>query len=523
MKEDKDFNVTVSLSKQGYNSKDECKAAVMNDKAEMKRLGLTETMRFKRTTLSLPNLLDRIRHGYSMCGLYSYAVGKKVWINTSTGKSYYTLPTEKDGYMKRCIKRSEFWCGSQVVCIDIDETAYTDIPTYLNKLSYLPTFCYATFSDKPDSRRFRLVYVMSKVLKLNEFKAVSTVLHREVEKDTLERCKDNCGTRQDQYFNGCSLGSECYSSDLVYDLKDIRGYYDVLLDLIAEEEEEQKIAVDPKLIYDLKNLSYGMVLKNYYGKFEYYYRSKVEFDEGQEIKLVSEENGYYELYYRWENDSPKKYVDGEHRRAKMGNYARLRRLIKPDVTSDELLLNLYIDRERFFDNSDDVLTIDYLVGVVKKAMRKDLPTLQAEYEESRKVIKKVMKSDYHQKKVVVNTGLVSRKLERGRMQGLINKGIKEWNYYEIDLYYNPELTVKENLEVLKKNGIEVCEKTLYNYCKDRGIVLKLTDDDLRKLINPSLSVRKNLENIKGLGYKVGINKVQKILRELNDNNNQSQP
>ena len=63
MKEDKDFNVTVSLSKQGYNSKEEAIAAVMNDKAEMKRLGLTETMRFKRTTLSLPNLLDRIRHG----------------------------------------------------------------------------------------------------------------------------------------------------------------------------------------------------------------------------------------------------------------------------------------------------------------------------------------------------------------------------------------------------------------------------------------------------------------------------
>nr|DAT61079.1 MAG TPA: hypothetical protein [Caudoviricetes sp.] len=31
MKEDKDFNVTVSLSKQGYQSKDECRAAVMND------------------------------------------------------------------------------------------------------------------------------------------------------------------------------------------------------------------------------------------------------------------------------------------------------------------------------------------------------------------------------------------------------------------------------------------------------------------------------------------------------------
>ena len=125
-----------------------------------------------------------------------------------------------------------------------------------------------------------------------------------------------------------------------------------------------------------------------------------------------------------------------------------------------------------------------------------------------------MKSEYHQKKVVVNTALVNRKLERGRMQGLINRGVKEWNYYEIDLYYNPELSIQDNLAVLKKNGVEVCEKTLYNYCKDRGIVLKLTDEDLRKLIDPNLSVRKNLENIKGQGYKVSKDRIQKIINQF---------
>ena len=97
------------------------------------------------------------------------------------------------------------------------------------------------------------------------------------------------------------------------------------------------------------------------------------------------------------------------------------------------------------------------------------------------------------------------------------------------MYYNPDLTVKENLDLLKKNGLEVSSRTLYRYCEDRGIVLKLTDEDLRKLINPSLSVRKNLENIKGQGYKIGINKVQKLLKEsslsktMNDKFNQSQP
>lgn len=78
------------------------------------------------------------------------------------------------------------------------------------------------------------------------------------------------------------------------------------------------------------------------------------------------------------------------------------------------------------------------------------------------------------------------------------------------------MTVQENLDSLKKNGVEVSDDTLYRYCKDRGIVYKLTDDDLRKLINPSLSVRKNLENIKGQGYKVSKDRIQKII-------NQSQP
>ena len=88
------------------------------------------------------------------------------------------------------------------------------------------------------------------------------------------------------------------------------------------------------------------------------------------------------------NDKPVKYVDGEHRRAKLNNYARLRRLIKNDTTPEELLYNLYIDRERFFDNSDDTLTIDCLVSIVKKTMKKELDTLQTEYEESREQLEK---------------------------------------------------------------------------------------------------------------------------------------
>ncbi len=148
-------------------------------------------------------------------------------------------------------------------------------------------------------------------------------------------------------------------------------------------------------------------------------------------------------------------------------------------------------------------------------MKKELDILQTEYEESREAVRKAMKDDYHEKKLVINPKYYE-KYERSKMMADIRTGTKEWNYHLIDLYYNPDLTVQDNLDSLKKNGVEVSSRTLYRYCEDRGIVLKLTDEGLRKLINPSLSVRKNLELLKGQGYKIGINKVQKLLKEVKD-------
>ena len=513
MKEDKDFNVTVSLSKQGYSSKEEAISAVMNDRKKMAELGIAESMRFKRTTLSVTDLLSYIRLGYTFCGLYQYKEGRKVFIQTSTGKQYYTMPTEKDGYMKRCVKRSDYWEGSQVVSIDIDETAYQHIPAYLSMLSCQPTFTYTTFSDKPEKRKFRMVYVMDKILARNEHKAVSEALHNQIERETGERITDRCGTRGDQYFNGTTQKGESYISGYVYGLKDIRGYFDELLKIVQDEEEDTKITLDKQLVGDMKLLKYNQVVGKYSKVYEYYYRTPIEFKDGEKYRLVSERHGYYQLYYRWTNDLPKPYIDGEKRRCKLYSYCRIRRLIKPDTTPEELLYNLYIDRERFFDNSDDVLSIECLVSIVKKTMKKELDVLQTEYEESREAVRKAMKDDYHEKKLVVNPKYYG-KYERSKMMADIRTGTKEWNYFLIDEYYNPDMTVQENLEVLKKNGVEVSDDTLYRYCKDRGIVYKLTDEDLRKLINPSLSVRKNLENIKGQGYKVSKDRIQKIINQF---------
>lgn len=91
--------------------------------------------------------------------------------------------------------------------------------------------------------------------------------------------------------------------------------------------------------------------------------------------------------------------------------------------------------------------------------------------------------------------------------------MKTVDYVKIESLYNTRLSIQENLEVLRQNGIEVGRASLYNYCKDKGISDRLGDDELKHLINPMQTVRQNLDILKGKGYRIGIERVCKVLKE----------
>ena len=102
--------------------------------------------------------------------------------------------------------------------------------------------------------------------------------------------------------------------------------------------------------------------------------------------------------------------------------------------------------------------------------------------------------------------------------------MKTVNYALIEKIYDEKLSKKENLEVLRQNGVEVGKTSLYKYCQDKGLGDRLSDDELRHLINPMQTVRQNLDLLKGKGYKIGNKRVCKILKEsslsktMNDKN-----
>lgn len=91
--------------------------------------------------------------------------------------------------------------------------------------------------------------------------------------------------------------------------------------------------------------------------------------------------------------------------------------------------------------------------------------------------------------------------------------MKTVDYVKIESLYNTRLSIQENLEVLRQNGIEVGKTSLYKYCHDKGIGDRLSDEELEHLIDPMQTVRQNLDLLKGQGYKIGNKKVCKVLKE----------
>ena len=523
MEKRKDFKLTTNLSKVGYSSKDDCTAAIMNNRKYLKEKGM-ETMRFKEQVLTIDEFVEKIINGYSFCALYSYEVGKKLYINSNV-RPYYTEPTEKDGYMKRCIKRTDYWKSTQIISVDIDETNHKDIEKYLTLLTYQPTFTYTTFSDRLKNngmRRFRLVYVFDRQLNKEEFKALSTALHKKVSHDTVEAIKDSCGKRLDQYFCGTHTGAEIYKSYHIYTIADIEGYNEALAELMdSKKDSNDAIRYDEEMLKDMKHKGYKKFMQKYHSKYKYFYQSEICWGENDVYKLVGDD--FIKLYFKWNGKEIVKFKDGEGRRRKLGAYAKLRRLIKPNITPSELLFNLYIDREKFFDNTDKQLSITCLKNRVHAAFEVSIEEIATELEERREYMKEQLGKKYKQKKIVFNpdflkTQIAINKLGVGeKVQSIINKAVKDYNYTAIDEFYNAKLSVMNNLKVLQDNGVSVSRRTLYRYCADRGIKVCYSDSEIIAMINANDSVRGNLATLKNNGVKIGSKRIAKLLKQLSFN------
>lgn len=510
MEKRQDFKFVASISKMGYATKQD----VINTlgRENRKKYG-TESLRFREQTVTVDEIVDLISDGYAFCATFVTNNGELMWKKQDDGSKKCICPVLKDGYMSMTVKRDEFFKGSQIVSIDIDDTQYTNVEDYIAQLTYIPTFAYTSYSDSPTKRKFRLCYVLDKPLNsIEEYKEVANTIHYTAEQDTQEPISDKCGEKASQYFNGTNLnaGAELYKYYVVYDRADFPT--------IEQEEVDEDLNAKVKCEFDkdtvkaMETQAYQKFMHRNSLKYQYFYQSEIDWKDGEKWRAV--DSSFVSLCYRWRGTGEiEKYKDGEHRRRHLKTYACLRRLIKPTVTPTELLFNLYVDRERFFDNSDAALNIEVLKSKVNAAFSMEIDEIKQRYSV---VLEK------NRRKIVLNPTFIKdnqhlNKLGVGEnLQAIVRKAVKEVNYAAIDEFYNSELSVSENLKNLQDNGVKIHLATLYRYCADRGIKVCYSDSEIIAMLNANDSVRGNLATLKDNGVKIGIGRVAKLLKQLKE-------
>ena len=524
----KDFKFTLNVSNEGYEKKTDATCCLSSIGAEALN---RKKMCFFEETLTVDEFINRAEKGHSFCALYRFEEGKKYFYSNKEGKKYLSYPyyqrdskTATKGGLKIDFKRDEYFYGSQVIFIDIDYTKYTDIEEYINKLTFKPTCIYMSYSDGLEkngvvSRRFHLVYIFDKILDKDTIKYCSSTLSEALVIDTGEELEDKCGEKISQYMNGCFGNKENYKSYIIYSLDDIKKFLYIsssnnnkeikednkttTINLILQKGEtlnSEESIFDEKLLNEWDKLSIEEFKKlkdweTYRRQYKYIFR--VDNNEWLLGKLQKVDDSYFKLFY-YET----KVHDGSKRRKGLYERMCLRRLINPEITPMELVVNTIIDIIKFYDNSDGVLNSEFIKRNILNCLELTIDEIKEKYKGTIEYLRNTTRP----KKGLI---YVDRKAHS-----------KETTYQLLDDLYNRDLDIKENMKFINEvSGFQVSLRTLYNYLNERGLKndnSKLTDDEVIELLDLSINAYQNYKNLKQKGYKIKKNRVYQLYKSIKD-------
>lgn len=432
MKQINNFCFSINVSAEAYKTKAEAGKCLYDEGA--KELGRPKMAFFERQ-ITLDDFLGYATSGHTFCALFDYDPNQKYWVENSQGKKEQIYPVYRKGKnigaMNIKMKRDQFFRGAQAVFVDVDYTRFSDVKEYIDALTHQPTCVYMSFSDKLEkrekiSRRFRLVYVFDRVLDANEFIWVSSAITRQIEQDTKEPMEDKCGEKRSQYMNGVYGNPEKYQTDIIYSVTDFpmpQIQPDVIQPMLQVAAAPPQVVFTESLVYDMEHLPYETFM-HYYSWMGYVYRTeKTEWI--YDTYQMTDENYLQIWFYR------EKVTDGQHRRTKLFKNTCLRRLIAPEMNPDAALFNLYVDARRFFDDSDGVLNVDTLKNKVKKAFETPIEDIMSSCEDDINYWK-----EHRPQFIIRNNGFDNRRSVK-YIKGQIT-------YAYLDSVYNPCLSVQEN-------------------------------------------------------------------------------
>lgn len=231
---------------------------------------------------------------------------------------------------------------------------------------------------------------------------------------------------------------------------------------------------------------------------KYVYRLEKEWDD-KNYQFVDDD--YFSLFH-----FRSKRFDHQGRRKTLYQRMCMRRLLSPQITKDEMVVNTIIDIIKYFDNSDGVLNSDFIRNNIDTSFSLSLDEINEMYKVS---------IDYLKAETRPNKGYIMR----------CGNDKQKVSYEILDDYYNRDYSVNENCVILKENyNISFSKSTLYEYCNNRNIKTdknKLSDYEIMDLIDLTLSYRKSYEWFKDNNIKVGDKRLRRLYNKKKEGINGS--
>ena len=413
---------------------------------------------------SLIILLDEIRSGhlfdchYSLQGDYKFVNPDK---NTHI---------KKDNYI-----------GSWFVVIDCDHQKLC-MDDFCEMLTDKPTIAYESFSNREGDYRFHLVYCFDEEIvgKENYEKIFSIICKR----NNIEY--DPQAASPFQLSHGTSPKARTYPTGIpnkLYSISDFLSEEDIKVQTVdstkSAKPDNDNITrysynplsnnnwsgtFDERLLNSIVKNGFEETYKKFQGKYRHYDASPIELSAGEDEPLIDIPQDYYKINTPFVTDNngkshPYLRKNGQRRKRHLYFNCRVRRLILPDITANDLLYSLCYDMWMRIDNTEDPITLGNLMDIVKSSLSYDIALFKYKRPGERMV------NPAYRKKY----GLSS--LDVVRQEG--NKKKKEIKENKKQLFlslYNSNLTIKSNIEEIQaKTGQVFSERTIKRWLKEEGL------------------------------------------------------
>lgn len=413
-----EFRFTLNVSREGYATKP--------------AKGLIPRITFEPRNLTIDEALKCATDGRAFC--YSFSTANK------------------DGIITIKDKKEANFLSTATIIYDFDDM---DVPMfeYIETLRYKPSFAYPTYSDgKNGYCRFRLVYVLDKpVSGISAFNTLCQAIA--VANSFVPEVRGQHGgwdrRNASQLYFGTTAQASTYNGHTVYSASDFEQF------AVAQPDAQQvtvrknatgsmyESLIDPVFLSDFWHLSQEALFSKYKEEFYPNYLPSLStplvLDESEMFYQYPDD--YVCVYHKRRGKFTLRWEIGEDRKKKMFITAQAMLFNLPGLTIENLVYNLCIERQWYYENSDGKVDNAVLLQTAVNAFEKPYalePSVHGAF--------KLNKEYWHgQGKTANEAKMIVRRLLKAR---------------EVERRYNPELTVAENYRVLKEQEVQISLRTL---------------------------------------------------------------